>query len=1535
MKPAPPLAPPTSVAPQQFGQPLNLSSQQPAIVQPQTQIPLIKPSPQAPSLFSSPMGAMAPGGSIFSGSLPNSPAQAAQTSQPSLFGRGGTTGSGSLFGGTPNFSAAFPPRTAAQTNLNYKAPATTGLPFTSIAVNAPNQVVSIPTASVASITVASAPPVNFSSGSLFATPPALPSYLNPPKPTFNLATTTAVTSVSIAPAKTITGPVVSQPLLATPKEPPILTLKQTTVAPLKQPDVATSIRSGQPETTQAPQITSGNDQTAKSAAKEDILNNEMLQILIKEDMKNFHSELQDLYRRCRNINLEVGTDDEKSNLVLSTESLLEFYKELQDTTYSQVSEVYLLKQALMQSFAWFEDAKARHRRYNDPNFSSMLQSQKLDPVSEKQLGDIQHFAYYIEAQLKLVDGFLDNQWSDFQDSCKKQLKGKMHIPTLEPIYQALVKQNAILQRHKYVIKDIGARIKSRNKKASSLPHVMNKISLNHVSGGIKIEEEIQKLKLDNEDVFSARYDKVSANQKKFSAAKQSKLCDFFTNRNVIHISPKKPKFVNNVLQNTPSKINIETSPRVQRSLRSTFDQIAHDTSLNNSLNTSVEANLSASNVFTFTLDKSSKTPEKVGPKTAASLLFDTPKAKPDNGINIPKPQSTLSSSSGMVFNFSAAVSPTKQQPATKSIAMNQQPQFQTRTFESEPVSSQSNTLIKPKVIKSTAVDSPSLFSSGDAKVSHFVAPQPKQSLPASSKPMFQMTETTTAAHPREYLEQGFSFGTTLTLGQQSTPKLKSTEAGTVNFGQMLSQMSTAISTNKTTVPLSGITVTPISSVATPGVTPKHAFSFTQPVASVPSLIANPPVTPVTATLQKIETSSIFSGGSKPLLNNPAPVQTIPSSGGSLFGVPNTTAASDTGGSIFGTTKITPDASSASTIFGAPTLDTPGTPTLVSGGGIFGAKNSTPSLPGGASTGTTKNELDPPSTLPNQSGSMFAASKPVVSTSSSIFGQKDKTPEVAVTVPNFSFIQSSATNTSAKPNSAFGVASQGSLFGTPTVSVAETTISSPIVSSFSFAQPSPTTTATTSSFVFVQPALTAVATVTTTTPTSSFGLASAATVTTSSLSFGQAIVSPGLATSTSVSLTGSAPSPSNFSFVQPVATESAKSPTLFGGTAATTATSGFGSPPVPSAFGSSSNGSNFSFGNLTVSALSPNAGSSSPPVCSSATAVPANTSSFSFATPASTVASNTLFGQPAATSSFMGLSICSPSTFSNPNQTTGSIFRQASITTPSTNIFAQKSSSTASPATNIFALGAKSIFGQATTPAPTSTSSLFGQTPSSPFGSPASASASGGSIFGQSAFGAPTTTSSIFGQPSNFGSTATSPGTTGSFSFTNQNTTTTGFSPPGIGFGPKPALPGGPCFRMPPAFGASPGFGAPAATGGSLFGSSSPTSQPAGASFGSPASFGTPSAFGQKPTFGSPTAFGQQSQPQSGFGSPPAFGGSPSFGSPQRVFGGPPTSATGLGTFGASQENSTFANLANQTTLGFGSLAQNQAAPPPQQPQFSG
>lgn len=45
----------------------------------------------------------------------------------------------------------------------------------------------------------------------------------------------------------------------------------------------------------------------------------------------------------------------------------------------------------------------------------------------------------------------------------------------------------------------------------------------------------------------------------------------------------------------------------------------------------------------------------------------------------------------------------------------------------------------------------------------------------------------------------------------------------------------------------------------------------------------------------------------------------------------------------------------------------------------------------------------------------------------------------------------------------------------------------------------------------------------------------------------------------------------------------------------------------------------------------------------------------------------------------------------------------------------------------------------------------------------------------------------------------------------------------------------------------------------------------------------------------------------------------------------------VGSFGGGvQESSTFANLASQSTVGFGSLAQGQQSPPPAQvPQFSG
>lgn len=74
----------------------------------------------------------------------------------------------------------------------------------------------------------------------------------------------------------------------------------------------------------------------------------------------------------------------------------------------------------------------------------LIKSQPLDSATEKRYTDIKKLIYYIESQLSEVSKALDEQWDKFQDYVKKTYRVQM--PTMEAIYQAMVRQNAVLQK---------------------------------------------------------------------------------------------------------------------------------------------------------------------------------------------------------------------------------------------------------------------------------------------------------------------------------------------------------------------------------------------------------------------------------------------------------------------------------------------------------------------------------------------------------------------------------------------------------------------------------------------------------------------------------------------------------------------------------------------------------------------------------------------------------------------------------------------------------------------------------------------------------------------------------------------------------------------------------------------------------------------------------------------------------------------------------------------------------------------------------
>lgn len=74
----------------------------------------------------------------------------------------------------------------------------------------------------------------------------------------------------------------------------------------------------------------------------------------------------------------------------------------------------------------------------------LIKSQPLDSSTEKRYTDIKKLIFYIESQLLEVRKALDEQWDKFQDYVKQPYRVQM--PTMEAIYQAMVKQNAVLEK---------------------------------------------------------------------------------------------------------------------------------------------------------------------------------------------------------------------------------------------------------------------------------------------------------------------------------------------------------------------------------------------------------------------------------------------------------------------------------------------------------------------------------------------------------------------------------------------------------------------------------------------------------------------------------------------------------------------------------------------------------------------------------------------------------------------------------------------------------------------------------------------------------------------------------------------------------------------------------------------------------------------------------------------------------------------------------------------------------------------------------
>ncbi|KAJ8958878.1 hypothetical protein NQ318_019645 [Aromia moschata] len=1304
----------------------------------------------------------------------------------------------------------------------------------------------------------------------------------------------------------------------------------------------------------------------------------LLAQMIRDECVSLESELKALLRQGRSSKVDVGTEEEKTEMVLKVEALQQFVKEIVDISVGENAEVHYLKQNLIQCWAWFEEARSRYNCSKDEAMSMLQRSQPLDSATEKRQQDMRTLMYYIESQISQASKALDEQWDNFQDYAKKTHRTK--TPTMEAIFQTMVRQNAVLQKQLY-----NEGYRQQAEEQDSWHRRAFAVAL--LENTKDIEDDLKQLRLDHpQDVYQLQYERVLRRMKSLSASKTDKLRRLLKTREVHHVTAVKPQLSSSLVLRSPEG----KTRQLLSNLLSQTTQVSP-----------VSKTGAVPRQLTFVHSTPIREPSvEIKP---AQTPPNTPQvdAKPFSFKKIEKATSSgtaIATTSGFVplvktTSVFSNLSQTPSQPSLPTHTLSAfVPTTQVSFAMSKPFSFATTTVIlKPTVAEAA----PSAFSLGAAgSLPKFEAAVPKTtSLAATTSATKTFVPTVKTTLPQ------FSFGSSVSVTPVVSKKPDSTTSafgsGTAakpafNFGANIFGPKVEVSQYRTK-PLS-FTFTNKTSDGAQG-KPSSIFSgLTSTAAS----------TTTTAASKQTLSFGGTAGAEK-----------------SIFGAttaPSTTVAALPGASIFGGTTATPKLTMFSTT--QPATSTTAVPTT-SISSSAAATTSTVVLTSSAVTtstavltspvaadSTTPESTKPAVTASSGTGSIFGATAPVVATTAqtasifapatssapkvSIFSPGTTQPSIFATATSpittqASIFASAAPTTQSSIFSDTSTTTQPSIFATSSPATTASSIFGTTTQASPFgASPAATTSSsvfgtTTQSSIFGKPASPTTTTSsvfggTTTTTQSVFGTSTTPTTTSifGSATVGQPVFGTSTATTTSSIFGGTTTTTQSSIFATPISSATTK-PSIFG-TAASTQPSVFGtsgSTQQSSIFGSSTGTNQTSiFGGVTGPV------STQASVFAAGSAAPTTKPSVFGVTQPAPVSQSSIFAtgsvpstQPAAGSPFSGFgSPTATTTFSSPFGQSSSIFGA-----PKT---------TASPFGTTF--GGSGVFGSA----PATTASVFGQPSSfgsnstSVFGTPTTTSSIFGGGTGGSTFGTPSSTTNVFGSPAaspssfSFAGAAGNAGNAGSFGFGGLNV-------------------GGTATTSSNVFGGSAGFGStapqanpfgrtaeqksPFGGGGSIFGSPASTASPAfgsgtGSIFGSntqsgfgTSTFGSPSAFGQQSTFGqgtfgggsfgnSPgpfsgggaavgqTGFGSSAafQKPSGFGSPPAFGGSPqpafgaapsfggapafgatpAFGSPGKIFGS--NTPTGFGS--AAPVTTGFGNLANQNTVGFGSLAQQAATP---------
>lgn len=1080
--------------------------------------------------------------------------------------------------------------------------------------------------------------------------------------------------------------------------------------------------------------------------------NSVIRSMIAEEIRKFEKELANLQGRCKSQSISIGTKEESARIIRDLKELQDLSVQATESTESLTSDVQALRLGLNEAFAMVAEANSKNGIFKHPSPNQFQETHAMSQSSRRQLASLQNNLAINENQLQIVNKQLDAQWYAIQEASRVNSRRRMHVPSLEVLYQTLSKQQEILNRQRDKISGLKAKLGLREN-IRGLEKTRRKADLAADNGTTAAIDS-----LTDSIVAMNIGEKIRADAQRMTDVKMDALRKSLRQRKIVTVKPGRPDRVglnsevvrerrNEVRRLNQEKTKqtikkIEEAPKPAKSLQSQPKPVSTKAP---EAAPKFELPKTALPSFATKPSHAAANPQ-TKPATSGAFSFTAPSVTAAAPIAAPvatsKPSIPFGSamSSGPVFSFG---------PSSATTASFGQPSKPKEPEVSKEATLFGSTTIKP--IQATAV-----------------APQkPKE-------------KTDSAVPPPAY---GFSSGLTIQAIPKSQESSEPSKPTVIAFG---SNKNGAVA--KPTFSFGAANKEPVS----------FGVSSTTTALNLTKEKENEPVKPAVDKPKK---------DADPLPNASTDVETAKTAFPALTNLlqkvhpakpetPAATTVTTKPPAMFGTMAKT-TTTTTSSIFG-----TSSTATIAPGMGLFGsikpATSSGSGLFAGVSFGSaavTTTSTAPTTTI--ESGSGITTTE---STGSTLFGSIKPTA-AATTSSGFSFgfgspaaVVSKPTDLSAKPEAA--KVKPAEEVKTPPVSITTTatTANAAAVSSTAVS-----ITATTTSAAAETTSVTPASTTTTNADTTSnlFGSFNICTPSTPSETtkpstniFGTTAFSTPKTETASIfggASTETKPG-SAFGSVTPTATPGTG---LFGVVASTNAASGgssifggsvpFGAPATAASTAPPVTGSGL-FGSITPATSPVAAGASTGSIFGGgSTASPFGAAAAS-ATPA---ASGGIFGGASAvgasTGGLFGSVSASPATSAS---TGGSIFGGSSAFGASANTSSGNMFGSATTGTTGFG---SSAFGQPASPTPAQ--SIFGGGASTP-------------AFGSSSFGSPAPTGGAFSQPVG-GSVATS-----GFG----SPTSSAFNKPAFGgtptFGGAPTFGGTPAFGGSPAFGAKPTFGSP-------------------------------------------------------------------------------------------------------------------------------